>query len=175
MGTFLNDLVFTLRTLRKNPAFAATAILTIGLGLGATAAIFSVVNAVLLRPLPYRDADRIVHVWPDLRNRNVRDFMSPPGDLYDLRQQTTAFDGLAGYSTGRVPITGEEGEPEQVPAAFVTVNFLQVMGGRVVRGRDFIEEDGTPIAPPAAGRCPNAGAAESASDLRVLAASLRWP
>jgi putative ABC transport system permease protein len=68
----MGDPIFTLRSLRKNPAFAATAILTIGLGLGASAAIFSVVNAVLLRPLPYRDADRIVHIWPDLRNRNVR-------------------------------------------------------------------------------------------------------
>jgi putative ABC transport system permease protein len=154
LGTFLNDLVFSLRTLRKHPAFAATAILTIGLGLGASAAIFSVVNAVLLRPMPYPDADRLVHVWPDLRNRNVRDFMSPPGDLYDLRQQTTAFDGLAGYSTGRVPITGDEGEPEQVPAAFVTVNFLQVMGARVARGRDFTEEDGAPLAPPPPGVAP---------------------
>jgi predicted permease len=154
MGTFINDFVFTLRTLRKNPAFAATAILTIGLGLGATAAIFSVVNAVLLRPLPYRDADRIVHVWPDLRNRNVRDFMSPPGDLYDLRQQTTAFDGLAGYSTGRVPVTGDEGEPELVPSAGVTVNFFQVMGARMIRGRDFTEDDGTPIAPPPPGVTP---------------------
>jgi putative ABC transport system permease protein len=154
MGTFLNDLVFTLRTLRKNPAFAATAILTIGLGLGASAAIFSVVNAVLLRPLPYRDADRLVHIWPDLRNRNVRDFLSPPGDLYDMRQQTTAFEGLAGYNTGRIPITGDEGEPELVPSANVTVNFFQVMGAHVIRGRDFTEDDGTSIAPPPPGVAP---------------------
>ena len=64
MGTFVNDLVFTLRNLRKNPAFTAAAILTIGLGLGASAAIFSVVNAVLLRPLPYREADRLVTSGP---------------------------------------------------------------------------------------------------------------
>ena len=147
----MGDLLYTLRGLRKNPAFAATAVLTIGLGLGATAAIFSVVNAVLLRPLPYRDADRIVHVWPDLRNRNVRDFLSPPGDLYDLRQQTTAFGGLAGFSTGRVPITGDEGDPELVPSAVITVNFFQVMNARVVRGRDFVEDDGVPIAPPPPG------------------------
>jgi predicted permease len=154
MGTLVNDLVFTFRNLRKNPAFTAAAIFTIGLGLGASAAIFSVVNAVLLRPLPYPEAHRLVHVWPDLRNRNVRDFMSPPGDLYDLRQQTTAFDGLAGYATGRVPVTGDEGEPELVPSAAVTVNFFQVMGARVIRGRDFVEDDGTPIAPPPPGVAP---------------------
>ena len=154
MTTLLRDVVFGIRTLRKNPAFAVTAIFTIGLGIGASAAIFSVVNAVLLRPLPYQDADRLVHVWPDLRNRNLRDFQHHPGDLYDLRQQTTAFDGLSGMNTGRVPVSAEEGEPEQEPFASVTPEFFRVMHARVIRGRDFSEADGVRQPPPPAGTDP---------------------
>jgi putative ABC transport system permease protein len=159
----MKDFVFGLRTLRKNPAFALTAIFTIALGLGASAAIFSVVSAVLLRPLPYPDADRLVHVWPDLRNRNVRDFQHHPGDLYDLRQQTTAFEGLSGLNTGRVPVRADDGEPEPVAFASVTPEFFRVMQVRVMRGRDFTEPDGERQPPPPPGA---RGGADRAIDER---------
>ena len=81
MESIVRDVLFAFRSLRRQPAFAITAVLTIALGIGATSAIFSVVNAVLLRPLPYTDAARLGTVWSDLRNRNVLDFPLPPGDF----------------------------------------------------------------------------------------------
>lgn len=143
METLLRDLRVATRSLARNPAFALTAMVTIALGIGASTAIFSVVNAVLLRPLPYVDAARLVHVWPDLRNRKVVDFAHPPGDLYDLRQQATLFEGFAAINlTGRQPIGGDGVEPELIPVAGVTPNFFRLIGARIIHGRDFTEADG---------------------------------
>ena len=142
----LKDLVFAGRLLRKNPAFAVTAIVTIALGIGASTAIFSVVNAVLLRPLPYSEPERLTLIWGDMRARNVVDFPFPPGDLYDLRQQTDLFEGIAAVSTFKQSISGDDVEPAQVIVGGVTTNFFSVLGTRVAQGRDFVESDGT--APP---------------------------
>ena len=101
MRTFLGDIGYALRMFTKKPGFALTAILTLGLGIGAAAAIFSVVNAVLLRPLPYAQPDRLVHVASDMRNRNVERFPWPPADFHDLRTSATAFSGVAALATGR--------------------------------------------------------------------------
>ena len=87
MQSLLKDLTHAWRTLRSNPAFSLTAIITLALGIGASTAIFSVVNAVLLRPLPYGDAGRLTLIWGDMVKRDVKDFPFPPGDLPDLRQQ----------------------------------------------------------------------------------------
>src|SRR6266571_4214088 len=100
----MKDFAFGARTLRKNPAFAITALITLALGIGASAAIFSVVDAVLLRPLPYAHAERLVFLTSDLRNRNVLDFPVAPGDLKDLSAGATQFDALAGVSTFRQPL-----------------------------------------------------------------------
>ena len=94
MDTLLNDLIYAGRGLRKNLAFATVATLTIALGIGACTAIFSVVDAVLLRPLPYANAQRLVLVWGELRTRHVNDWPFSPPDLRDLQQQFTQ--GLAG-------------------------------------------------------------------------------
>jgi putative ABC transport system permease protein len=144
MNTLWNDFRFALRSLRKSPAFALTAVATIALGIGASTAIFSVVNAVLLRPLPYSDQARLVSIWGDLTARNVVDFPMPPGDLYDLRQQGTLFEQTAAIVTFRQPLRNDAGEAELVPAAGVTTNFFQTLGARIVQGRDFQESDGTP-------------------------------
>src|SRR4026207_491796 len=100
----LNQLKYAPRALARTPVFTLTAILTIALGIGASTAIFSVMNAVLLRPLPYRDADRLVTIWGDLTKRNVTDFPMPPGDLYDLRQQGTLFEETAAIVTLPPPL-----------------------------------------------------------------------
>jgi len=151
MESVIRDVFFAFRSLRRQPAFAITAVLTIALGIGATSAIFSVVNAVLLRPLPYTDAARLGTVWSDLRARNVVDFPLPPGDFYDLRKDTTLFDGFAAITSFRPTIGGDErGDAEQVNGAAVTTNFFKMLGQKIQRGRDFIDEDGTP--PPAQAR-----------------------
>ena len=153
------DLSYAIRSLLKSPAFALTAIFTIALGIGASTAIFSVVNAVLLRPLPYREADRLVILWSDLRARNVKDFPVSPGDLPDIRTGGTLFEGFAGVGTFRQPLTEPNVEPEQVGVAGVTPNIFSLLGMPVQLGRSFVEEDGTPnvrIPPPAPGTVPPA-------------------
>ena len=102
MESFVRDVLFAFSSLRRQPAFAITAVLTIALGIGATSAIFSVVNAVLLRPLPYNDAARLGTVWSDLRNRNVMDFPLPPGDFFDMRNDADAVRRLRRASTRSV-------------------------------------------------------------------------
>src|SRR5260370_40009965 len=98
----LRDLAFACRTLRKSPIFALTAALAIALGAGASTAIFSVTNAVLLRPLPYKDPDRLVIACSDLRNRNVCDFPFSNANFIALREGTkNVFQDLAGIFTDR--------------------------------------------------------------------------
>ena len=156
MDLLTKDFVHAARALRKSPTFALTAIFTIALGIGASATIFSVVNTVLLQPLPYQGADRLVYIWADLRNRNVFDFLSPPGDVQDLNQQTTMFDGVAGVFTGRVFLRAEGSEPEQVAMAGVMTNFFAVLGARMALGRDFQADDAVfiPQPPPTPGAAP---------------------
>lgn len=144
------NFVVALRSLRKTPAFTATAILTIALGIGASTAIFSVVSAVLLQPLPYREPDRLVLIKSDLVARNVNDFPMPPGDYHDLRTTGTMFEELAAVFSFQPQIVREDGDPSPVQVALVTTRFFETLGHGVVLGRSFTEEDGTPQpAPPA--------------------------
>jgi putative ABC transport system permease protein len=148
MQSLLKDVTYAWRTLRSNPAFSLTAIITLALGIGASTAIFSVVNAVLLRPLPYGDAGRLTLIWGDMVKRDVKDFPFPPGDLPDLRQQGTLFQEIAGAATFRQPLVGDGGEPEQVNVAGVTENIFTVLRARILLGRNFNASDATPLPPP---------------------------
>jgi len=148
MQSLLRDVTYAWRTLRSNPAFSLTAIITLALGIGASTAIFSVVNAVLLRPLPYGDAGRLTLIWGDMVKRDVKDFPFPPGDLPDLRQQGTLFQEMAGVATFRQPLVGDGGEPEQVNVAGVTENIFTVLRARILLGRNFNESDATPLPDP---------------------------
>jgi putative ABC transport system permease protein len=166
----LRELAFAGRTLRKSPIFALTAALTIALGVGASTAIFSVTNAVLLRPLPYKDPDRLVIAASDMRNRNVRDFPFSNEDFIDLREGTKdAFQDLAGVFTFRNILLKEDGTPEQVRSAVVTTNFFRLVGAKIVLGRDFTDADGMPQPPaPLAGAQPGAPAAPPLPIMAIL-------
>jgi predicted permease len=158
----LRDLSLAFRTLRKSPVFAITAILTIGLGVGASTAIFSVANAVLLRPLPYKDPGRLVIAMGDMRKRNVRDFPFSNEDFVDLRNGTkNVFDDMAGVFTVRFIQPTPDGSQEQIRLAVATTNFFQLVGAKIIAGRDFADADGAPqpqAPPPAPGAAPDRGA-----------------
>ncbi|HTL93936.1 MAG TPA: ABC transporter permease [Gemmatimonadaceae bacterium] len=168
MDSLWKDTRVAFRMLRKNPAFALVAIVTLALGIGASTAIFSVVNAVLLRPLPYKDADRLAIVWSDMRNRNVNNFPMSPADFRDLRATTKTFSQLAGVSTFKIPFAGDGYEPEQVPAAFVTTNLFSVLGTHVMMGRDFVDADATPQPPPPNGATGGQASAPQAPPLPAI-------
>src|SRR5829696_5792073 len=124
MSTLSKDVVYATRTLRQHPAFALTAVLTLALGIGATTAIFSVVNAVLLRPLPYPDADRMVLVWGDMRARNVTDFPFSPGNYLDLKRASTTLEDVAAMTPAQGGVSVNGDTPEQAQTMGVTPNFL---------------------------------------------------
>ena len=139
------DLLYAFRLLRKSPVFTITAVVTIALGIGASTAIFSVTNTVLLRPLPYKSADRLVLASSDMQRRNVKDFPLSDADFLDLRNSAkSTFDDFAAVSTGRGLLPQADGTPQQVRFARVSTNFLRLMGARIESGRDFQDSDGLP-------------------------------
>jgi putative ABC transport system permease protein len=143
MESLMKDVSYAARTLFKNPGFALVAIVTIGLGIGANTAIFSVVRTVLLQPLPYDEPDELVLLWGELRNRGVTHFPMSPPDFESYREGAEALDDLAAVFTFTASLTGD-GDPVQVNAANVTPNFFDVLGISPVLGRGFVEEDGAP-------------------------------
>src|SRR6266481_6239618 len=143
------DFVHAARALRKSPAFTLIAAITLALGIGASTAIFSVTNAVLLRPLPYQDPDRLVLVCSDMRKRNVKDFPISNADFLDIRKGAAgSFEGFAAVRTGRNVLPREDGTPEQVHFGAASTNLFSLLGARIIMGRDFAEADGIPQPPP---------------------------
>ena len=141
----IRDFAYAIRTLRKSPIFAATVAVTLALGIGASTAIFSVTNAVLLRPLPYRDADRLVLVFWENRQANNRSFLYSNADFFDLRAGTGAiFDDIGGVAGFRAFVPREDGTSEQIGKALVTTNFFRLVGAKIALGRDFTEADAVP-------------------------------
>ena len=141
MLTLLNDFRYSLRALRKMPAFSLVSVLVLALGIGANTAIFSVVNSVVLRPLPYADADRLALIWEtDLKDGIKREGPSAPNFL-DWKEQNRSFEDMELLEVGTGTITGE-GEPEQVTGLRVTTNFLSMLGARTILGRTFTLAEG---------------------------------
>jgi len=155
----LNDFSYALRTLRKSPIFTVTVIVAIALAIGASTAIFSVANGVLLRKLPYKDPERLVLACNDLQRRNVKDFPLSNVDFLDLRNGAkNNFDDFAAVQTGRITLPALDNTPERVRIAAVSTNFFEMMGASIIAGRNFQESDGTPQPPPPAGNAPAANA-----------------
>ena len=140
----LRDFLYAARTLRSSRVFTATAVITLALGIGASTAIFSVANAVLIRPLPYKAPGRLVYACDDLLKRNVYDHFWSDPDYMDLRDHAAALEDVAAVRTFRNNLVRDDGTPEEIAFAVVTPNLFRMLGVRVVLGRDFIESDGQP-------------------------------
>ena len=144
------DLMLAARSLRKSPSFAFTAVVMIAAGTGAVALMFSVMNSVLLRPLPYKDPERLVVAYGDLRARanfgaplSNENFVDIAADAKDLFQE------LAAVRTGTMILTGPDGGREQVRFGQATPNLFRTLGAGIAAGRDFEEADGQPQTGPA--------------------------
>src|SRR6058998_1691435 len=138
----MNDLKFAFRQLLKNPDFTVVAVLTLGLGIGANTAIFSVVNSVLLRSLPFRDADRLVVLWGENPHRGwIRNPLSP-AELLEYKQ-SDLFADMAVFRPMAFNLTGS-GVPEQLKGQQVTANLFSVLGVAPQLGRTFLPEEDKP-------------------------------
>ncbi|PYR16169.1 MAG: ABC transporter permease, partial [Acidobacteria bacterium] len=141
MSTLLQDLRFALRTLVTQPAFTLVALLTLALGVGANTAIFSIVNAVLLRPLPYHEPDRVVLLWSHWTNW-AKTWVSQP-ELVDYQQQVRSLEHVAAFSSTSFNLTGG-GEPLRVLAAQVQPEIFAALGAQPIAGRVFKAEEDEP-------------------------------
>ncbi len=141
----MNDLNFAIRQLGKNPGFTAVAVVTLALGIGANTAIFSVVNAVMLKPLPYPDPGRLVMLWPDNPSLNlgIHELPPTPSDLVDWRTQAHSFEQVAGMRPRTADIS-DQGDPERVGGVQVTANFFPLLGVAPLLGRAFTAEEEQP-------------------------------
>ena len=129
-----HDLRYGLRTLAQNPAFTAVAVATLALGIGANTAIFSLLDAMVIHPLAFPEADRLVQIWEGDRQRGVTNWESNAPDFLDWRAQSRGFEQIAGYQHASFSLT-ESGDPDQVMGARVTANFFETLGVRPVLGR----------------------------------------
>ena len=163
LDTLGRDLRLALRGMRRRPGFTLAVVLTLALGIGANTAIFGVVDGVLIKPLPYPDADELVsieHVAPGL---NVDELRMSPTQYFTYREEGRVFQHIGLYGDGGRTITGL-GDPEQARALFVTYDVLQALGVQPQLGRIFTEADTTPGA---------VGAPADDPDPRLLAAAVR--
>ena len=138
MDSLLKDTRYAIRSLIKRPGFVAVAIITLALGIGANTAIFSVINAVVLRPLPYDDPDRLVMVWETIAGNDRRSVA--PGNYVDWRDHNKTFAGMSAVFNGNFNLTGN-GEPERINGATVTSNLMDVLGVPAQLGRTFQPDD----------------------------------
>ncbi|HTZ59565.1 MAG TPA: ABC transporter permease [Acidobacteriaceae bacterium] len=144
MEKFLRDLRYGVRTLMRSPGFALTAILVMALGIGATTSLFTIVRAVLLKPLPFRDPNHLVMVYEHFRADNGGDGMNPvsPGDFNDWRKQTHGFEDMAAWHEDDFDLTGEHEElPEVVQGAAGSWNLFSLLGAPMALGRAFLPEE----------------------------------
>jgi putative ABC transport system permease protein len=143
MGTLRQDLRYGFRMLLKNPGFALVAVITLALGIGANTCIFSVVNAVLLRPLPYKNPEQIVRLWEDPSGKGLDQNPVAPGNFADWRRQNTVFQEIAAFIAASCNVTGGE-RPERIEGARVSPSFFPLLGVTPMLGRTFLPEEEQP-------------------------------
>src|SRR6185503_16879025 len=141
MNSLLQDFRFGVRMLIKNPIFTLIAVVTLGLGIGANTAIFSVVDAVLLRPLPYPEANRLVFLWSTMKSQGVPIASSALPDYYGWRDRNQVFEGLAGFYNGDFNLSSTGSTPELIQGAYITSNLFEVLKISPSLGRLFSPEE----------------------------------
>src|SRR5947199_1115642 len=149
LSAFTQDVRYAVRLLAKKPGFTAAAVACLALGIGATTAIFSVVNAVLLRPLPYANSGRLVRVFtefPNFPNGGLRHFWVSPPEYFDLKRHTTSFQPIDGWVNQGVNLAGAS-EPVRATASYTTAGMLPMLGVNPLFGRLFSPEDDHPKVP----------------------------
>src|SRR5262247_684623 len=146
METLWQDLRQGARSLFKQPTFTIIAVITLALGVGANTAIFSVVHAVLLQSLPYRDADRLVTVWEHNRRRGNAQNVINMGNFFDWKEQNRVFEDMAAFFDVTANLTSG-GDPEEIPAQIATTNLFNILGVNPILGRTFAPDDGKPGRP----------------------------
>ena len=141
MTTLLQDFRFGVRMLLKNPGVTTVAVLTLALGIGANTAIFSVVNGVLLRPLPYKNPERLLSLWENVPGHGR--WRVSPANFLDWKQQNTAFEDMSAFGAASLTLTGD-GEPEQILGSRVSSGYFSVVGVEPTFGRAFLPEEYEP-------------------------------
>lgn len=140
MEIFWQDLRYALRMLRKNWGFTTVAVITLGLGIGANTSIFSVVNGVLLRPLPYREPQRLVRIYSEFPTMKLQKFWLSPPEFLDIQKEAKSWEAIGAWAPGGQNI-GTAGEPLRVTAAAITRSLIDTLGVQPERGRNFSPEE----------------------------------
>src|SRR5256714_541214 len=143
LADFAQDLRYALRTLLKNPGFTIVAVSALALGIGANSAIFSVVNAVLLRPLPFKNAEQLVMLWENATHLGFPKNTPSPANFLDWQKQASAFTGIAAMAERSFNLSGI-GEPERLEGRRVSANLFELLGVQALLGRTFVPDDDRP-------------------------------
>jgi predicted permease len=154
--TFLQDVRIAFRAFRRSPAFALTAVVTLGLGIGATTAIFSALSAVLLKPLPYPDAEELYSLRTALTDGRVTTGLLSGGEIFRLHDAKQTIERAAGFQPGDLTLVADDGTPTHVKVYAVSEGFFELFGLPMTRG-GFAHDDFTPIQPPPPGAPPQPG------------------
>src|SRR6185295_118611 len=141
MDSLLQDIRYALRMWARTPAFTTVAILALAIGIGANTAIFTIVNAVLIERLPFRDPDRLVVVWEESARRPGRQNTISPANFLQWQERSDVFEQMASFYESRANLTGQA-SPEEVAAQNVTPNFFATLGVAPILGRSFLPEEG---------------------------------
>lgn len=139
-GTLWQDVRYGMRMLQKNPVFALTVAGTLALGIGANTTVFSVVNAVIMKPLPYKEPDRLIRLWESHPGRGLSEFPVSVPNFKDWQSQQSVFEQLAALELATFNLTGT-GEPERIAAARITANLIPTLGVAPILGRNFRPEE----------------------------------
>src|SRR5213594_1970942 len=150
MNTLWQDLLFGARTLRKNPGFTLIAVITLALGIGANTAIFSVVNAVLLRPLPYREPGKLVRIYTEFPTMNLKKFWMSAPEFLDIQNEADSWESIGAWTTTGRNVATSTDEPVRVTAAIITRGVIDALGVQPAIGRNFTPEEDRNGGPPTA-------------------------